>query len=176
MKIIIAPDPMLREVCAPVEVGDKSIKKLSRQMLREMYKADGVGLAAPQVGILKRFLVFDTDWVVEDEDGNYLPRNPHVLVNPEITDHPEEKVAGSEGCLSVPGLSVEIERYDQITVQGMDENFEEIEVRAEGLSARCLQHELDHLDGLTLFERLDPVARMAALKEYNEILAQAEAS
>ena len=168
MRILTSPDPLLRQVCEPVEIGDTSIKKLSKQMLKEMYKADGVGLAAPQVGILKRFVVIDCDWVMEDENGKPLKKRPLVLVNPEIVDHSEEKVLGGEGCLSVPGISCEIERWEWVTVKCLDENFNEVVHTGDGLFGRCMQHELDHLDGKTLFENLDPLTRLKALEAYKQ--------
>ncbi len=172
MRILTSPDPLLRQVCEPVEVGDKSIKKLAKQMIREMYRADGVGLAAPQVGILKRFVVIDCDWVEEDEDGHPLPKNPIVLVNPEIVEHAETTVPSCEGCLSVPGISVDITRWEWVRVRALNEDFEPVEYCSDGLFGRCMQHELDHLDGKTLFERLSPMQRIEALNTYNEMQAQ----
>jgi len=171
MKIVISPDPLLREVCEPVEIGDKSMKRLSKQMLKEMYKTDGVGLAAPQVGILKRMVVIDCDYVMEDEDGKPLKKNPIVMINPQIIDHSEERVVNGEGCLSCPGINVEVERWAWVKVKCYDENYNEVVHEGDGLFGRCMQHELDHLDGITLFERLNPIQRMRALEEYQQALA-----
>ncbi len=166
MHIYTSPDPVLREVCEPVEIGDKTMKRLAKQMLKEMYKSDGVGLAAPQVGVLKRIVVIDTDQVSEDEEGRPLKKNPLVFINPEIIDHSEERVVGGEGCLSLPGISCDIERWAWVKVKCLDENFNEVVREGDGLFGRCMQHELDHLDGITLFERLNPIDRLQALEEY----------
>lgn len=166
MRIIISPDPLLHEVCEPVEIGDKSAKRLAKQMLREMYKDDGVGLAAPQVGVLKRIVVIDTQWPQEDEKGRPMKKKPLVFINPQIVEHSEERVKNLEGCLSVPGISCEIERWSWVKVKCYDENFNEVIREGDGLFGRCMQHELDHLDGITLFERLSPLDRLAKLEEY----------
>lgn len=166
MRIITSPDPLLHEVCEPVEIGDKSAKRLAKQMLREMYKDDGVGLAAPQVGVLKRIVVIDTQWPQEDEKGRPMKKRPLVFINPQIVEHSDERVKNLEGCLSVPGISCEIERWSWVKVKCYDENFNEVIREGDGLFGRCMQHELDHLDGITLFERLSPLDRLAKLEEY----------
>lgn len=166
MRIITSPDPLLHEVCEPVEIGDKSAKRLAKQMLREMYKDDGVGLAAPQVGVLKRIVVIDTQWPQEDEKGCPMKKKPLVFINPQIVEHSDERVKNLEGCLSVPGISCEIERWSWVKVKCYDENFNEVIREGDGLFGRCMQHELDHLDGITLFERLSPLDRLAKLEEY----------
>lgn len=164
MKIVIAPDPELRRVCDPVDAGDPSIVRIAKQMAKVMYRNSGCGLAAPQVGIHKRFIVFDCD--VDNEEPT-----PVLLINPEIVDHGDEIVKSGEGCLSIPGLTLEIPRWDAVRVTGLDGNFEEVVFEAEGdLLCRCLQHEIDHLNGMTMFERLDPVSRIAALREYQYAL------
>lgn len=166
MRIITSPDPLLHEVCEPVEIGDKSAKRLAKQMLREMYKDDGVGLAAPQVGVLKRIVVIDTQWPQEDEKGRPMKKKPLVFINPQIVEHSDERVKNLEGCLSVPGISCEIERWSWVKVKCYDENFNEVIREGDGLFGRCMQHEIDHLDGITLFERLSPLDRLAKLEEY----------
>ena len=166
MHIFTSPDPVLREVCEPVEIGDKTIKRTAKQMLKEMYKTNGIGLAAPQVGLLKRLVVIDTTYVEEDEDGRPLKKNPLVLINPVIVEHSEEKIDSNEGCLSLPGISVDVKRWAWVKVKCLDENYNEIEYMGDGLFGRCMQHELDHLDGITLFERADPMTRIKALEAY----------
>ena len=153
MRIITSPDPLLREVCEPVEIGDKSVKRLAKQMLREMYKDDGVGLAAPQVGVLKRIVVIDTQWPQEDEKGRPMKKKPLVFINPEIIEHSDERVKNLEGCLSVPGISCEIERWSWVKVKCFDENFNEVSREGDGLFGRCMQHEIDHLDGVLFTDR-----------------------
>lgn len=157
VNIIQSPDPLLNTVCEPCEVGDKSLKKLAKQMVKAMYKFDGCGLAAPQVGVTKRLVVIDC----EEEQGN-----PIVLVNPEILELKGDPETVEEGCLSCPGVSVPITRHPWARVRYFDLDGEEWEIEGDGLLGRCLQHEIDHLDGKTMFETCDPVARIKALTDY----------
>lgn len=138
--IRVDDDPCLRKVCRPVEQFDNRLAELLDDMFETMYDADGVGLAAPQVGVLRRAVVIDTG------DG------PVELINPRITK--SEGIQGdSEGCLSFPGQAGYVERANKVTVEGFDRNGKLRRYKAEGLFARAIQHELDHLDGL-LFLRL----------------------
>ena len=125
-----------------------------------------MGLAAPQVGVLKRIVVIDTQWPQEDEKGRPMKKKPLVFINPQIVEHSDERVKNLEGCLSVPGISCEIERWSWVKVKCFDENFNEVIREGDGLFGRCMQHEIDHLDGITLFERLSPLDRLAKLEEY----------
>lgn len=160
LKIIQSPDPLLNQVSKPCEVGDKSLKKLAKQMERLMYASDGVGIAAPQVGVLKRLIVID---VSEEEK-----RNPIVLVNPEILELDGDPVVDEEGCLSCPGIAVPIERKPWARVRYYDLAGDAWEIEGDGLLGRCLQHEIDHLDGKTLFESASPRERIKALKAYED--------
>ena len=160
LKIITSPDPLLNQVCEPCDLEDKSLKKLAKQMERAMYATDGVGIAAPQVGVLKRLIVID----VSPDDV----RDPLVLVNPEILELDGELVTEEEGCLSCPGVSVPIERREWARVRYFDLKGEEWEIEGDGLLGRCLQHEIDHLNGITLFESAKPRERIKALKQYEE--------
>lgn len=160
LKIVQSPDPLLNKVSEPCEVGDKSLKKLAKQMERLMYATDGVGIAAPQVGVLKRLIVID----VSPEDV----RDPLVLVNPEILELAGEPETEEEGCLSCPGITVSVERKPWARVKFFDLEGEEWEIEGDGLLGRCLQHEIDHLNGITLFESARPRERIRALKEYEE--------
>ena len=168
MEIVISPDPILREVCEPVENVDRSIKHLAKQMAKDMYKNNGCGLAAPQVGVTKRLIVLDCNL---DENAK---KEPITLINPEITAHGDETWASSEGCLSVPGITCDIERFCNVTVHYLDIDGAECDVTADkdenSLLCCCLQHEIDHLDGVTMFERLGPIERIDALKRYQEAL------
>ncbi len=163
LKIVQSPDPLLNQVCEPCETGDRSLKKLAKQMERVMYATDGVGIAAPQVGILKRLIVVET--TPDDEDG---ARNPLALVNPEIIETWGDPEVNDEGCLSCPGIYVPIERQPWARVRYQDFKGEEWEIESDGLLGRCLQHEIDHLNGITLFERATPIVRIKALKAYEE--------
>ena len=160
LKIVESPDPLLNMVSEPCEPGDRSLKKLAKQMERAMYASDGVGIAAPQVGVLKRLIVID----VSPEDV----RDPLVLVNPEILELDGEPETEEEGCLSCPGINVPITRKPWVRVKYFDLKGEEWEISGDGLLGRCLQHEIDHLNGKTLFESASPRERIRALKAYEE--------
>lgn len=160
LKIVQSPDPLLNQVCEPCEPGDKSLKKLAKQMEKAMYANDGVGIAAPQVGVLKRLIVID----VSPEDV----RDSLVLVNPEIIELKGEPETEEEGCLSCPGIAVPITRKPWVRVRYFDLDGEEWEIEGDGLLGRCLQHEIDHLDGRTLFESASPRERIRALTAYEE--------
>jgi peptide deformylase len=165
MKIVLSPDPGLREICEPVDLTDASIKRLAKQMAQLMYKNSGCGLAAPQVGVHKRIVVVDCD--IENEDSKPIP-----LINPEIVEHSDEVWIDGEGCLSVPGITVQIPRFEHVTVRFHDLDGTEVELKTEpDLLGRCVQHEIDHLDGFTLFERLEPMQRIEALRDYEAALA-----
>ena len=159
MNIVLSPDPILRQVCEPCEVGDKNLKRLSKQMLKAMYKNSGCGLAAPQVGASCRLVVIDCEDERDETTGL-------VLVNPVLVETQGDPVTEGEGCLSCPGISVPIARPPWARVRYFDLDGEEWEIEGDGLLGRCLQHELDHLDGITMFERCDPSVRIQALLDY----------
>lgn len=158
--IVQSPNPLLNTVCEPCDLGDKGLRKLAKQMAKAMYKNDGCGLAAPQLGVTKRLVVVDCD---QAESGE---QDPIVLVNPVLVDTQGDPVVEGEGCLSCPGISVPIARPPWARVRYFDLDGEEWEIEGDGLLGRCLQHELDHLDGVTMFERCDPIARIQALSDY----------
>lgn len=145
-------DPVLRQRANEVEELDGELAALSERMLETMYEALGVGLAAPQVGVLKRLYTYDVG------DG------PSVLVNPEIVDATGEWTY-DEGCLSVPGVHVEIVRPKVVTVQGLDLDGKKVVLEGDELMGRLIQHEIDHLDGVLLLDRLEPDRRKAVLRE-----------
>lgn len=158
MKILTFPDPKLREVSKPVEKFGPEIKKLSEDMIETMYDANGIGLAAPQVGELVRMVVIDTR--PKDEKGRRYKyeemteleaavKQPLILINPEIVKG-EGKTTFDEGCLSIPGYYETVQRYNYIEMKAFDLNGKEFIVKTDGLLAICMQHELDHLEG-TLF-------------------------
>lgn len=162
--VVQSPNPLLNQVCEPCDLSDKGLRKLAKQMIRVMYKNDGCGLAAPQVGVTKRLVVIDCD----QEDGE---QNPLVLVNPVVVAREGDPVVAGEGCLSIPGITVPIARPPFARVRYFDLDGEEWEIEGDGLLGRCLQHETDHLDGVTMFERCDPVVRIQALRDYEAALA-----
>ena len=163
MNIVLAPNPILRQVCDPCQRGDKSLKRLSKQMAKIMYKSNGCGLAAPQVGVLQRIVVIDCD--------DSPRRNPITLINPEVEETWGEVITEKEGCLSIPGISVPIARPRFARVRYYDLDGDECVIEGDGLLGRCLQHETDHLDGRTMFEAASPMARMQALRDYEYALA-----
>ena len=154
--ILILPDPRLRAVADPIEKIDDEIKTLAKDMLETMYDAPGIGLAAPQVGVGKRLFVYDLDPDTRD--------HPQILVNPRIVESDGEWTY-EEGCLSIPGLSFEIVRPKVVHLVGHALDGNEVSVEADELAARLFQHELDHLDGVLMTERMDPDTKKRALVE-----------
>ena len=146
-------DPVLRQRAAEITTLDEVVAQLAADMLVTMYEAPGVGLAAPQVGVQRRLFVYDIN------DGN----GPHTVINPVLMGHQGEQTS-EEGCLSVPGLSWPLTRYNQVHLTGVDLDGKELSIDAEGLLARCFQHEVDHLDGMLLLERLEKRERKNAMK------------
>jgi peptide deformylase len=149
-------DPVLRTDCEPVKEIDADVRQLIDDLVETMYAADGIGLAAPQVGVPLRVFVYD----VRDDD---VP--PGVLVNPEIVER-TGVVKEEEGCLSIPGLSELVERAARVVVRGLDADGEPVQVEADGLLSRCLQHEKDHLDGVLFIDRLSPLKRKLLLRKW----------
>lgn len=156
--IRIVGDPVLRERAEEVTDIDGSTVALAERMFETMYAAPGLGLAAPQVGVGKRFFVYD----LGDDDG------PRVLVNPVVTEGDGEWEF-AEGCLSVPGLHFDIVRPKRINVRGIDLEGNDVEFEADELLARLVQHELDHLDGVLLLDHLEPEQRREAKKTIREL-------
>jgi peptide deformylase len=145
-------DPVLKQRARAVTDIDGELARIVHTMVDTMYEANGVGLAAPQVGIQRRFFTYDVG------DG------PAVLINPEVVEQHGEWTY-DEGCLSVPGLHFELVRPKVVTVQGLDLDGEEVVVEGDELMGRMLLHEIDHLDGVLLLERLEPAARKEAMRE-----------
>ncbi len=157
-KILIEPDPILRKKCDPLEKVDDEVRKLMKEMLQTMYDAPGIGLAAVQVGILKRLVVID----ISKEDEK---KNPLFLVNPEIIYRSENKSIYEEGCLSLPGQFAEIERPANCTLRYIDFFGKQKELKAEGLLATCIQHEVDHLDGILFIDYLSKLKKDMIIKK-----------
>ena len=157
--IVTWPDPVLSRVCAPVEHIDAAAK-LARDLLETMYAAPGRGLAAPQISEAVRVFVMD---VAKSEEEP----SPVVMINPVLLDASETRATGTEACLSIPGVAADVERATRIHMEWIDERGERQTAWLEGIAAICAQHELDHLDGLVIFDRLEPGARDAALVLYD---------
>ncbi len=146
-------DPVLKSRATPVDRFDETLARLAEDMLETMRERDGVGLAANQVGRLKRILVA----ALEDEE--------YVIVNPVLENRAEALEKDTEGCLSIPEIQVEVERPLRVEVSGCDVSGAPLRVEAEGLLARILQHEIDHLDGVLILDRTDRESRKAAMRE-----------
>lgn len=169
MKIIVSPDPVLRKKCEPVTTDElPEMAKLANKMAKLMYKSDGCGLAAPQVGVSKQLIVLDT---AVTEEGKERAQNPLFIINPHLTRQSDEKECAGEGCLSIPGITIDIERPFAVEVEALDIEGNEIHIEAEGFDARALQHEMDHLEGITMFEHLDALSLAPKLKEFEEAKA-----
>jgi len=156
--ILIAPDPRLKAISQPVERVDAEIRRLKDDMLESMYAADGIGLAAVQIGVPKRVLVLD---LARKEKRN----EPRVFINPKILWSSSEVALYEEGCLSVPDIWEEVERPAQIRAEYLDDEGRLQTLEAEGLLATCLQHEMDHLDGILFVDHLSRLKRTMALRK-----------
>lgn len=159
--ILTIPDPILRRQSAPVETVDDSVRRFLDDMLEAMYEAPGIGLAGPQVGLLRRLVTID---VSKDEDSP----EPLFLINPEITWRSEEKSLREEGCLSIPDYFAEIERPARCSVRYVDRNGKRREIEADGLLATCIQHEVDHLDGLLFIDYLSRLKRDRVIRKFTK--------
>ncbi len=153
--IVTLPDPVLRRKARPLSKFDDNLQALIDDMIETMRDAPGVGLAAPQVGISDRLIVVEYGEEEEDENGEIveLPKKLYVMINPEIVKVSEEKEIGVEGCLSIPGLVGEVERYSAIQIKALNRRGQPTKVKAEGWLARIFQHEMDHLDGIVYPDR-----------------------
>lgn len=159
--ILILPDQRLRAVADPIVEIDDGIKQLAHDMLETMYQAPGIGLAAPQVGELRRIVVMDLA-------GEDQPKDPIIMVNPEILQYSEETVVTEEGCLSIPELYYEVERPAEVVVRYTDLEGSVIEREAKERLAICVQHELDHLDGVLYIDYLSRLKRDRVLKKFQK--------
>lgn len=164
--ILVIPDARLRRIADPVGRIDDEIKTLAKDMLDTMYDAPGIGLAAPQVGELKRLVVMD---LAKDDE----PREPIVMVNPEILELSEDTVTTEEGCLSIPEIFYEVERPAEVTVRYTDLEGKTVERHATDRLAICIQHEIDHLDGVLYVDYLSRLKRDRVLKKFEKAAKRA---
>ncbi len=153
------PAEVLSQVSESVDVFDEDLRKLIEDMKETMYAESGIGLAAPQVGVSKRILVMDTKYPTLEE------HHPRAIINPEITFASEEKVMSMEGCLSIPEFRAEVSRASSVEITYQDEEGNSLEDKLEGLEAICLQHELDHLNGILFIDHLPPLRRSMVKKK-----------
>ncbi|GJE39246.1 peptide deformylase [Methylobacterium persicinum] len=159
--LVILPDPQLKLVSEPVGPVTDEVRTLVADMFETMYDAPGVGLAAIQVGVAKRVITIDTS----KEEG---VREPRVFIDPEITWSSEEKRVYDEGCLSIPEYYGEVERPDRVRVKFRDLDGKEREIEAGGLLATCIQHEIDHLNGILFIDHLSKLKRDRVIKKFTK--------
>lgn len=160
-EILVLPDSRLRAVAEPIDKIDDGVKQLAKDMLDTMYAAPGVGLAAPQIGELRRVVVMDLAKEGEKAD-------PIVMINPEILKFSEETVTTEEGCLSIPELYYDVERPAEVTVRYIDLEGKTVEREAKDRLSICVQHELDHLDGVLYIDYLSRLKRDRVVKKFQK--------
>ena len=159
--LIILPDPILRQASKPIERVDADLQRLADDMLETMYDAPGIGLAAIQIGVPRRMLVIDISREGEE-------KQPQVFINPEIVKSSDERSVYEEGCLSIPDYYAEVERPAVVSVKYLDLNGKEQTVEADGLLATCLQHEIDHLNGVLFIDYISRLKREMVIKKFTK--------
>ena len=159
--ILIEPDPLLRKMCISVEKVDNDIRKLMDDMVETMYEAPGIGLAAIQIGVLKRVIVMDVSKDPQKKD-------PLFIVNPEITYKSEKKTIYEEGCLSLPGYFAEVERSTECHFNYQDYNGKLKKLKTDGLLSTCIQHEVDHLNGILFIDHISKLKRTMIVKKLSK--------
>jgi peptide deformylase len=164
LDIIKLPDRKLRLVSDPIERVDDDLRRFADRMLETMYEAPGIGLAAIQVGVPRRVIVLD---VAQREDET-APRDPMVMINPEILTLSDEAVVREEGCLSIPEYYAEVERPAELRVRFLDRDGRQREIEAKGVLATCVQHEVDHLDGKLFIDYLSKLKRDMVIKKFTK--------
>jgi len=180
LPLVIAPDPILKQVSTPVEKVDDALRVFMDDMLQTMYAESGLGLAAVQVGVLKRILVMDVDYVVDHHAHHHHNHheclgvhikdgNPLFLVNPEIIQSSRDVSLYNEGCLSFPNARAEVERPSKVTVKFLDYHGKEQTMEMDGILATCVQHEIDHLNGIVFVDHISKLKREMIIKKMKKI-------
>lgn len=159
LKIEMLGSEVLRRPADEVAGPDPELDRLIESMFETMYDAQGIGLAAPQVGISRRLIVVDV---------NEPDQVPFAMLNPRIVESSEDRERGEEGCLSIPGITGVVDRPLRVTVEGLDRTGAPMRIEADGMLARCLQHEIDHLDGVLFIDRLSPLKRRMVLAKWRK--------
>ncbi|ABC89234.1 peptide deformylase protein [Rhizobium etli CFN 42] len=159
--LIILPDPVLRQLSKPIERVDADLQRLADDMLETMYDAPGIGLAAIQIGVPRRMLVIDVSREGEE-------KQPQVFINPEIVKSSDDRSVYEEGCLSIPDYYAEVERPATVSVKYLDREGKEQMVEADGLLATCLQHEIDHLNGVLFIDHISRLKREMVIKKFTK--------
>jgi peptide deformylase len=178
LPLVIAPDSILKQISKPVVKVDEALKQFMKDMVSTMYYQEGIGLAAVQVGELKRVLVIDIDYEIDDHQhhnhdecgGIHVKNtNPRYFVNPEIIEFSKESSSYSEGCLSFPGARSEVVRPKKVMVKYLDFNGNEKLEEMDGIIATCIQHELDHLNGITFVDHISKLKRDMILSKMSKL-------
>lgn len=159
--LIILPDPLLRQASKPIERIDIETQRLADDMLETMYDAPGIGLAAIQIGVPRRMLVIDVSREGEE-------KKPQVFINPEIVASSDDRSVYEEGCLSIPDYYAEVERPARVTVKHLDRDGKELLTEADGLLATCVQHEIDHLNGVLFIDYISRLKREMVIKKFTK--------
>jgi peptide deformylase len=174
LPLVIAPNPLLKQISKPVEKVDDALRQFMNDMVNTMYAEHGIGLAAVQVGVLKRVVVIDIDYEIDDhhhhdhgECGGIHVKNtsPRFFVNPEILELSKESSSYNEGCLSFPDARSEVVRPEIVKVKYLDENGKECVEEMDGILATCIQHEIDHLNGITFVDHISKLKREMIMKK-----------
>lgn len=180
LPLIISPDPFLKKISKPVSEVNDDLREFMKNMVATMYQENGIGLASVQVGVLKRVLVMDIDYESDDPDHHHHGEgrcsgvhvknaNPQYFINPEIIEFSKKDSVFNEGCLSFPGARAEVTRPESITLKYLDFNGEKQVKEFDGISATCLQHEIDHLNGITFVDKISSLKREIILKRMKKI-------
>ncbi len=179
LPLVIAPDPLLKQVSKPVEKIDETLQNFMKDMVNTMYAEHGIGLAAVQVGVLKRVLVIDVDYEIDDHHHHHdhhgcggvhvKNTNPRFFINPEIVEFSKNKQSYNEGCLSFPQMRSEVTRPDAVTVKYLDFDGKERIEKMTGLIAICIQHEIDHLNGVVFIDHISKLKRDVILNKMKKI-------
>jgi len=167
LRIYETPDPMLRQISTPVEKVDDELRALIADMFETMYAAPGIGLAAIQIGVARRVVTMDL--AKKDE-----PKQPLVFINPEVTWTSDEKATYEEGCLSIPEYYEEVERPKSVRVKYLDLDLKPQEIEADGLLATCLQHEIDHINGVLFIDHISKLKRSMVMKKFKKAAKKTE--
>ena len=165
LNLVVAPNPLLQRKSLPVTKITENTKKLAMNMLETMYYNKGIGLSAVQVGVLERIIVVDIKWPDTDKPSN----EQYIMINPEIIQTSENQNDYNEGCLSFPNESVNITRPQIITVKYLNFDGQSEEIEADGLFATCIQHEIDHLNGITISSYISPLKRTMMINRIKKI-------
>ena len=169
--IVAYGNPILNQPSSKVDIENEDISNLIVDMWETMYNANGVGLAAPQIGVLKQIFITDFDYFKEEESfkKSEIEKFQQVFINPKITDEYGENFLFSEGCLSIPDISEELSRKNTLKIEFLDEKFNSIKITCSGVIARVIQHEYDHIEGVLFTDYLSPLKRKLLKKKLNNI-------